>query len=133
MRIIWVNGCFDILHLGHIELLKFAKSRGGLVYVGIDSDARIRQSKGEQRPIQDEKTRFTILSNLKMVDKVCIFDTDYQLERLIADYNVVEIVIGDDYMGKNIIGSQYCDNIIFFPRINGYSTTNTIQKVASLS
>ena len=133
MRIIWVNGCFDILHLGHIELLKFAKSRGGLVYVGIDSDARIRQNKGEQRPIQDEKTRYTILSNLKMVDKVCIFDTDYQLERLIADYNVVEIVIGDDYMGKNIIGSQFCEHITFFPRINEYSTTKIVQKMMDLN
>jgi len=133
MRITWVNGCFDILHLGHIELLKFAKSRGGLLYVGIDSDARIREKKGEERPIQDEKTRFTILSSLKFVDKVCIFDTDYQLERLIADYNVVEIVIGDDYKGKNIIGSQYCDNIVFFPRIEQYSTTNIVQKITNLN
>jgi rfaE bifunctional protein nucleotidyltransferase chain/domain len=133
MRIIWVNGCFDTLHLGHIELLKFAKSRGDLLFVGIDSDARIRQKKGEQRPIQDEKTRFTILSNLKVVDNVCIFDTDYQLERLIADYNVVEIVIGDDYKDKTIIGSQYCENITFFPRIEQYSTTKIVEKIMNLN
>jgi D-beta-D-heptose 7-phosphate kinase/D-beta-D-heptose 1-phosphate adenosyltransferase len=133
MRIVWVNGCFDTLHLGHIELLKFAKSRGDLLFVGIDSDARIRQSKGEQRPIQDEKTRFTILSNLKVVDNVCIFDTDYQLERLIADYNVVEIVIGDDYKDKTIIGSQYCENITFFPRIEQYSTTKIVEKIMNLN
>ena len=133
MRIIWVNGCFDTLHLGHIELLKFAKSRGDLLFVGIDSDARIRQKKGEKRPIQDEKTRFTILSNLIMVDKVCIFDTDYQLERVIADYNVVEIVIGDEYKDKNIIGSQYCENITFFPRIEQYSTTKIVEKIMNLN
>jgi D-beta-D-heptose 7-phosphate kinase/D-beta-D-heptose 1-phosphate adenosyltransferase len=133
MRIIWVNGCFDTLHLGHIELLKFAKSRGDLLFVGIDSDARIRQKKGEKRPIQDEKTRFTILSNLKVVDNVCIFDTDYQLERLIADYNVVEIVIGDDYKDKTIIGSQYCENITFFPRIEQYSTTKIVEKIMNLN
>jgi D-beta-D-heptose 7-phosphate kinase/D-beta-D-heptose 1-phosphate adenosyltransferase len=133
MRIIWVNGCFDTLHLGHIELLKFAKSRGDLLFVGIDSDARIRQKKGEQRPIQDEKTRFTILSNLKVVDNVCIFDTDYQLERLIADYNVVEIVIGDDYKDKTIIGSKYCENITFFPRIEQYSTTKIVEKIMNLN
>lgn len=133
MRIIWVNGCFDTLHLGHIELLKFAKSRGDLLFVGIDSDARIRQKKGEKRPIQDEKTRFTILSNLRMVDKVCIFDTDYQLERVIADYNVVEMVIGDEYKDKNIIGSQYCENITFFPRIEQYSTTKIVEKIMNLN
>lgn len=133
MRIIWVNGCFDTLHLGHIELLKFAKSRGDLLFVGIDSDARIRQKKGEKRPIQDEKTRFTILSNLRMVDKVCIFDTDYQLERVIADYNVVEIVIGDEYKDKNIIGSQYCENITFFPRIEQYSTTKIVEKIMNFN
>jgi D-beta-D-heptose 7-phosphate kinase/D-beta-D-heptose 1-phosphate adenosyltransferase len=133
MRIVWVNGCFDTLHLGHIELLKFAKSRGDYLFVGIDSDARIRQKKGEQRPIQDEKTRFTILSNLKVVDNVCIFDTDYQLERLIADYNVVEIVIGDDYKDKTIIGSQYCENITFFPRIEQYSTTKIVEKIMNLN
>jgi rfaE bifunctional protein nucleotidyltransferase chain/domain len=133
MRIIWVNGCFDTLHLGHIELLKFAKSRGDLLFVGIDSDARIRQKKGEKRPIQDEKTRFAILSNLKVVDNVCIFDTDYQLERLIADYNVVEIVIGDDYKDKTIIGSQYCENITFFPRIEQYSTTKIVEKIMNLN
>jgi D-beta-D-heptose 7-phosphate kinase/D-beta-D-heptose 1-phosphate adenosyltransferase len=131
MRIIWVNGCFDLLHLGHIELLKFAKSKGDLLYVGIDSDARIRERKGHGRPIQNEKTRHTILSNLSFVDKVCIYDTDYQLERLIADYNVVEIVLGSDYEGKRVIGSEYCENITFFPRINGYSTTNIVQKVAN--
>jgi D-beta-D-heptose 7-phosphate kinase/D-beta-D-heptose 1-phosphate adenosyltransferase len=133
MRIVWVNGCFDTLHLGHIELLKFAKSRGDLLFVGIDSDARIKQKKGEKRPIQDEKTRFAILSNLKLVDNVCIFDTDYQLERLIADYNIVEIVIGDDYKGKTIIGSQYCENITFFPRIEQYSTTKIVQKIVDLN
>jgi rfaE bifunctional protein nucleotidyltransferase chain/domain len=133
MRIVWVNGCFDTLHLGHIELLKFAKSRGDYLFVGIDSDARIRQKKGEKRPIQDEKTRFTILSNLKVVDNVCIFDTDYQLERLIADYNVVEIVIGDDYKDKTIIGSQYCENITFFPRIEQYSTTKIVEKIMNLN
>jgi rfaE bifunctional protein nucleotidyltransferase chain/domain len=133
MNIVWVNGCFDILHLGHIELLKFAKSRGDLLYVGIDSDARIKIRKGNSRPIQNEKTRHTILSSLKFVDKVCIYDTDYQLERLIADYNVVEMVLGSDYEGKNIIGKQFCDNITFFKRINEFSTTNIVEKMANLS
>jgi D-beta-D-heptose 7-phosphate kinase/D-beta-D-heptose 1-phosphate adenosyltransferase len=127
--IIWVNGCFDCLHLGHIELLKFAKSQIGQVYVGIDSDARIRLSKGQGRPYQDENTRYAVLESLKYVDKVMIFDTSYQLESLVEKFKPKMIVIGEEYKNKTIIGSKFCKEIKFFPRIEAYSTTNTLKKI----
>lgn len=131
MKIVWVNGCFDLIHLGHIELLKFAKSQGDLLYVGIDSDARIRDRKGVTRPIQNEKTRYAILSSFTFVDKVCIYDTDYQLERLIADFGAKEMVLGSDYVGKRVIGGEFCEKITFFDRLEGFSTTNIVQKIAN--
>lgn len=129
MDIVWTNGCFDLLHFGHIEMLKFAKSKGDILYVGIDSDARVKESKGENRPIQDWKTRKTVIESLRYVDRVFIFDTDYQLERLIRDFKPKMMVIGEEYRGKRILGVDFCENITFFPRITEYSTTNLINKL----
>ena len=126
---VWVNGCFDLIHLGHIELLKFARSKGDLLYVGIDSDIRIKERKGFCRPFNNENTRFEILKAVKYVDKVMIYDTDYQLESLIEQFQPKYMVLGSDYANKPILGSQYCDNIIFFDRIEQYSTTSTIEKI----
>jgi D-beta-D-heptose 7-phosphate kinase/D-beta-D-heptose 1-phosphate adenosyltransferase len=129
MNIVWVNGCFDLLHKGHIELLKFAKSKGDLLYVGIDSDARIRSRKGINRPIQNENTRYEILKSLVYVDKVMIYDTDYQLECLIHDFEPKLMVLGSDYVNKSILGSQFCEKITFFERLEDFSTTKTIEKI----
>jgi D-beta-D-heptose 7-phosphate kinase/D-beta-D-heptose 1-phosphate adenosyltransferase len=129
MNIVWVNGCFDLLHKGHLELLKFAKSKGDLLYVGIDSDARIRNRKGINRPIQNENTRFEILNSLEYVDKVMVYDTDYQLECLIQDFEPKLMVLGSDYVNKPILGSQFCEKITFFDRLEDYSTTSTIEKI----
>ena len=131
MTIIWVNGRFDCLHLGHLELLQFAHDRGDLLYVGIDSDVRIRHEKGNRRPIQDEETRKTLLESLWFIDKVCIYDTDYQLECLIKDFKPKEIIFGEKLKGKPIIGHQYCNNITYFPLIEGYSTANIVEKMSS--
>jgi len=129
MNIVWVNGCFDLLHLGHLEMLKFARSKGDLLYVGLDSDARIKQRKGDSRPFHNEKTRFLILESLKFVEKVMIYDTDFQLERLIEQFSPKFMVLGSDYQDKPIIGEDFCEEIVFFPRINAYSTTNTIDNM----
>lgn len=129
MNIVWVNGCFDLLHLGHLSLLRFAKSKGDLVYVGLDSDARVRERKGLSRPINNEFTRFAILSSIVFVDKVFIYDTDYQLESLIKGFAPKVMVIGREYEKKRIIGHQYCENVTFFDTMDGLSTTNTINKI----
>lgn len=129
MDIIWVNGCFDLMHLGHIEMLKYARNLGSVLYVGIDSDIRIKQMKGEDRPYNNEMTRFVILESLKFVEKVMIYDTDYQLQEYIRQISPAKMVIGEEYKNKNIIGSEFCENIVFFPRIEQFSTTSIAKKI----
>lgn len=124
---IWINGCFDILHKGHLDLLKHAASLG-TVFVGIDSDSRVKKMKGEDRPINDEDFRSRLLSSLKFVQKVFVFSTDEQLEKYINLVNPDYMVIGEDYKDKRVIGGEG-RNIIFFPHTKGYSTTKTIEKI----
>jgi rfaE bifunctional protein nucleotidyltransferase chain/domain len=126
---IFVNGSFDIVHLGHIALLNFAKSQGDHLTVGIDSDSRIKQLKGEARPINNQVERKTLLENLRSVDNIVIFDTNQELINLVADCDIM--VKGSDYLNKSIIGSDVCPKILFFDRIHGYSTTEKIQSIAN--
>jgi D-beta-D-heptose 7-phosphate kinase/D-beta-D-heptose 1-phosphate adenosyltransferase len=79
-KIIWTNGCFDVLHRGHIELLKYAKSLGDWLVVGIDTDERVKNSKGESRPFNNIEDRVAMLESIKYVDEVVVFDTDCELE-----------------------------------------------------
>lgn len=129
MNLVWVNGCFDLLHLGHIEMLRYARGIGDLLYVGIDSDVRIAEMKGESRPFNDQVTRMKILESMRFVDKVMIYDTSYQLEQYIKQLSPKYMVIGEEYKDKNIIGGEFCEKITFFPRIGGFSTTNTAKKI----
>jgi D-beta-D-heptose 7-phosphate kinase/D-beta-D-heptose 1-phosphate adenosyltransferase len=127
---ILVNGCFDIMHIGHINLLRYARSyQDSYVYVLIDSDRRIKETKGKLRPVHSEYERATLLFNLKAVDRVDVFDTDQELENYIKEYQPDIMIKGDDYKDKVIIGSEYCKQIVYFPRLEKYSTTNTIQKI----
>ncbi len=129
MKNIWVNGCFDILHFGHLELLRFASSLGDRLCVGIDSDVRIKSMKGNDRPINDQYFRKYMLESLRWVDKVYIFDTDYQLERYIESLKPSHMVIGEDYKDKRIIGAKFCEKITFIPRIGELSTTKIIKNI----
>jgi len=127
MTTVFVNGTFDILHLGHIGLLEYAKSLGDELIVGIDSDARVKLLKGENRPINTERERSQMLLSIKYVNKVFVFDTDDELIELISTCNVM--VKGSDYVDQNIVGSEVCSKIVFFDRINEYSTTQKIQNI----
>ena len=129
MKNVWVNGCFDVLHRGHLELLKYAHSLGDRVIVGIDADFRIKSSKGIDRPINNQKDRKLMLESIRYVDKVYIFDSDFQLDEYIKSLQPVHMVIGEEYKGQNVIGSTHCSEITFFPRINGYSTTEIIKSI----
>jgi D-beta-D-heptose 7-phosphate kinase/D-beta-D-heptose 1-phosphate adenosyltransferase len=129
MKKVFVNGTFDILHVGHIALLDYAKSLGDQLVVGIDSDDRVRLLKGSDRPINSQIERGTLLAALKSVDEVFVFDTDDELTSLIQACDIM--VKGSDYQDKPIVGQEICKQIVFFERLNGYSTTNKIQDIVN--
>ena len=127
MSQIFVNGSFDILHRGHLELLRYAKSLG-TVLVAIDTDRRITELKGNKRPINCVNDRKFHLESLKYVDKVSIFDSDQELIDLIKSWNTNIMVKGSDYKNTFILGSEYCNEIRFYDRTE-HSTTKTIQDI----
>ena len=125
-NIIWVNGCFDVLHMGHIELLRYAKLLGHTLIVGTDSDQRIKSHKGFSRPINNLALRVKFLEAIRYVDTVVSFDTDEQLNDLVRFYNVDTMVVGEEYKGRRIVGGECVKNIIFYPKQYGLSTTKLI-------
>ena len=126
---VFVNGTFDILHLGHLALLNYAKSLGDKLFVAIDSDERVRQLKGPIRPIYDAYQRKVMLLNLKAVDEVEIFSSDEELEMWIKQISPSIMVVGSDWRNKTVIGSQFAKRLEFFERIDEYSSTKTIQDI----
>ena len=125
-NIIWVNGCFDVLHMGHIELLRYAKLLGHTLIVGTDSDQRIKLHKGFSRPINNLALRVKFLEAIRYVDTVVSFDTDEQLNELIRFYNADTMVVGEEYKGRRIVGGECVKNIIFYPKQYGLSTTKLV-------
>ena len=129
MKSIFVNGTFDILHPGHVQLLNYAKSLGDTLTVGIDSDRRVKENKGYARPVYNVGDRAYMLQNLKAVDYVVVFDSDEELERCIKTVKPDIMVVGSDWKGKSVIGSMYSAELRFFDRIEEYATTKTIQSI----
>ena len=127
MKKVFVNGTFDILHRGHLEMLLFARNQGDYLTVAIDSDRRVKELKGNSSPINDMMERATLLTYIRPVDQVVVFDTEKELIKLISEHDLM--VKGSDYRGKPIIGENVCKELIFFELINGYSTTNKIQDI----
>lgn len=128
-RKIFVSGCFDILHVGHLKLLHKAKKLGNDVYIGIDSDKRVKKSKGPSRPINNEKNRMDMLRNLKIVKSVKVFGSDKGLINMIKKIRPDILLLGDDWKDKKIIGKNLVKKIVFFKRIKKYSTTGIINKI----
>ena len=126
---VFVNGTFDLLHRGHIELLNYARKQGGHVCVGIDTDDRVREKKGPTRPIFNQEERKYFLENLKAVDEVRFFSNDAELEGLVKSYQPDIMIVGSDWKGKSVIGSYWAAKLIFFDRIGDYATTKTIQDI----
>lgn len=126
MKKIIVNGTFDIVHLGHLELLNYAKSLGDHLTVCIDTDRRVKEKKGDKRPINNQIERLTLLKNLKCVDDVKLFDTDQDLIDIVKKHDIM--VKGSDHKGKSVIGEKYC-KVIYYDRIEKYSTTKKIQSI----
>ena len=128
MKIIWTNGCFDVLHRGHIELFKYAKSLGDKLIVGIDSDEKVKKDKGDTRPVNCLNDRKEVLEAIRYIDEVLTFDNQEGLESLIKSSRPDTMVIGSDWRGKKVVGEKYAREVVFFDRMEGYSTTNILKK-----
>lgn len=122
---VWVNGTFDVLHRGHFELLKFA-SNFGLLRVGIDYDKRVKELKGLTRPVNTWEDRAFLMKQIKGVDSVVGFENQQELEDSIKKWSPDYLIVGSDYKGKEVLGSNYAKEVIFFERIPNYSSTNII-------
>ena len=131
-KIVFTNGCFDILHRGHIEYLTKAKEFGDVLIVGLNSDTSVKRLKGKDRPINSESDRARILDALKPVDYVVIFEEDTPL-RLIQMVKPDVLVKGGDYKFEEIVGSEfvmsYGGKVEIIPFVEGKSTTKIIQKI----
>jgi len=127
LQIVWTNGCFDVLHRGHIELFKYAKSLGDVLYVGIDSDLKIKKDKGDGRPYNNEVDRIELLKSIKYIDKVFLFENSKNLDNIVESIKPNFMVIGSDWKNKNIVGGSHANKVVFFDRIPNYSTTNILK------
>jgi D-beta-D-heptose 7-phosphate kinase/D-beta-D-heptose 1-phosphate adenosyltransferase len=125
MKIV-VNGTFDVIHPGHLALLNYAKSLGDFLIVAIDSDERVTQLKGINRPINTQEERKLLLENLRPVDQVRIFNSDAELISIIKQCDTM--VKGSDYRGRSVIGEANC-HVVYFERNNEYSSTAKIQDI----
>jgi len=128
---IFVNGTFDVIHLGHLRLLNFARSLGDHLCVAIDSDRRIKELKGPSRPINDLHERKSLLMNLRCVDEILVFDSDIDLINIMKAYKPDIIVKGSDHKETSQLSKKYCKEVIFYERFGEYSSTKKIQDIAS--
>jgi D-beta-D-heptose 7-phosphate kinase/D-beta-D-heptose 1-phosphate adenosyltransferase len=129
MSIIFTNGCFDILHRGHIELFRYARNLGNKLIVGLDSDDNIIRDKGFDRPINKAEERKFMLESIRWIDEVYIFQNLLGLESLIRNIRPDIMVIGSDWKDYPVVGGRYAKEIKFFDKIDGYSTTKIIENV----
>jgi D-beta-D-heptose 7-phosphate kinase/D-beta-D-heptose 1-phosphate adenosyltransferase len=125
---VWINGCFDVLHYGHFQLISHAKSLGDELKIGIDSDRRVKESKGENRPFHTQNQRIFNLLQIEGVNSVVVFDSDKELSDLIKDYKPDVFVIGDEYRDRGIIGRKHAKRIEYFPKVEGFSTTGLLDE-----
>lgn len=131
-RIVFTNGCFDILHVGHVDYLSFCRRQGDLLVVGLNTDASARRLKGPQRPFQTEAERARILSALSDVDCVVLFDEDTPLE-LIRRIQPDVLVKGEDWRDKGVVGREFVEgsggSVVLCPTVQGVSSTNIAQRI----
>jgi D-beta-D-heptose 7-phosphate kinase/D-beta-D-heptose 1-phosphate adenosyltransferase len=126
---VFTNGCFDIIHPGHLRMLKHCAVLGDHILVGIDSDDRVKALKGENRPINSEEIRKFILMNFKWVNDVRIFSSDEELTQMVKEYEPDYMIVGSDWKDKKVIGSEHAKIVGFFNRIDEHSTTKIIERI----
>lgn len=131
VRIVFTNGCFDILHRGHVQYLNQARALGDILIVGLNSDDSITRLKGEGRPVNTQEDRAFLLSGLECVDYVVIFDEDTPRD-LIAFLAPDVLVKGADYEGKEIVGSEFVKDVRLIDFVEGKSSTNIMEKIRSM-
>lgn len=131
----FTNGCFDILHTGHISSLSEAAKEGDILIVGVNTDASTKRLKGDERPVNDQNSRALLLASLAIVDAVTLFDEDTPLELILAVMPDV-IVKGGDYTIDQMIGAKeviaHGGRVVINPIVDGFSTTGIISKIRRL-
>ena len=128
MKYIMANGTYDVIHTGHLALLNYAKSLGDYLLVALDTDERIKESKGITRPVNNHIVRGAVMQNFKAVDEVVFFGSDEELIDIIKRYNPDIRVIGSDWKGKTVVGEEFCKEIVYFDRVSDESTTRTLDE-----
>ncbi len=133
--IVFTNGCFDVLHRGHIEYIEFCRAQGDVVVVGLNSDRSVRALKGEGRPINNEQDRAAVLSSLEAVDYIAIFD-DPSVLGLVKEIRPDILVKGGDYGKEGVVGWEFVESyggrVVVAPLVKDKSSTNTIQRMQAL-
>ncbi|MDD4860458.1 MAG: D-glycero-beta-D-manno-heptose 1-phosphate adenylyltransferase [Candidatus Omnitrophica bacterium] len=132
-RVVFTNGCFDILHVGHVEYLSRARKMGNALVIGLNGDISVRSLKGKGRPVNNEKDRAKVLSALGFVDHIVIFNEDTP-EKLIRKLVPDVLVKGADWKNKTVSGVDFIRSrggkVIFIPFVSGYSTTSILKRIA---
>ena len=131
-KIVFTNGCFDLLHPGHIYYLKEAKKKGSILILGLNSDSSVRKLKGKGRPLIPQKDRAELLANFEFIDYITIFDEDTP-ERLIKQISPDVLVKGGDYKKEDVIGGKFVaekgGKVLIIPFLKGHSTSKLIKKI----
>ncbi|MFC0186181.1 rfaE bifunctional protein, domain II [Pseudarcicella hirudinis] len=134
-KVVFTNGCFDIVHLGHIDYLEKARNLGDKLVLGLNTDASVNRLKGKTRPVVNEYARSRMMSAFEFIDTVILFDEPTPLQ-LIESLNPDILVKGDDYSVENIVGSDFVlgngGKVETIPLVPGYSTTAMIEKIKNL-
>ena len=125
MKRVWINGTFDIIHIGHIRLINYAKSFG-IIRVGLDTDERVREKKGMERPFNTLSDRIEFISSISGIDSVVSFGSDDELVERIKEWKPDVMVIGNDYTYEQIIGAEFIPKIEFFKKVDGISTSKIL-------
>ena len=131
-KIVWTNGTFDILHPGHIQLFKVARSLGDRVIVATDTDEKIKKDKGDDRPVNDLSYRVAMLEAIKYIDVVLTFGDRKELEGLIQLYSPDILILGDDWRNGDVVGRKYAKEVRFLPRVGGYASSNIVKRIHNL-
>ena len=132
MKTVWCNGTFDILHPGHIQLFKVARSLGDRVIVATDTDEKIKKDKGDDRPVNDLSYRVAMLEAIKYIDVVLTFGDRKELEGLIQLYSPDILLLGDDWRNGDVVGRKYAKEVRFLPRVGGYASSNIVKRIHNL-